>query len=304
MFESSVVAASATGVPTVRVHPPLPSRAFGVAASPALAARPAGAQRATRMDALNRLATKEERLPFWVRLVRNEADLRKAVHIRHAAYARHVPDLAQKLQEPEATDYEDGVVVLLAESKLDGSPLGTARIQSNRFRALSVEQSIELPAWMDGMHLAEVTRLGIVGGTMGRLVKTVLIKAAFQYCERQGIEQAIAAGRAPIDRHYEQLLFEDLFPARGFIPLAHAGNLPHRVMAFDIDTGPARWQQAQHPALNFFCHTRHPDIDMGPAPARTPALTPAPALQPGARGLASGVRSRGLPARIGSQAFA
>lgn len=290
--------------PVLRAHPPLPSRAFGVAASSALAGRTVEGPQPTRMDALNRLATKEERLPFWVRLVKSDSDLRKAVHIRHAAYARHVPDLAQKLQEPEATDYEDGVVVLLAESKLDGSPLGTARIQSNRFRALSVEQSVDLPLWMEGMHLAEVTRLGIVGGTMGRLVKTVLIKAAFQYCERQGIEQAIAAGRAPIDRHYEQLLFEDLFPAKGFIPLAHAGNLPHRVMAFDIDSGPARWQQAQHPALNFFCHTRHPDIDMGPVPARNlPASSkPAGALPVVRRAPASGRRE--LPAHISNRAFA
>ncbi len=298
MFESIATAPA----PTVRVHPPLPSRAFGVASKEREART---ALRPTRMDALNRLATNEERLPFWVRLVRNEADLRKAVHIRHAAYARHVPDLAHQLQEPEATDYEDGVVVLLAESKLDGSPLGTARIQSNRFRALSVEQSVELPAWMDGMHLAEVTRLGIVGGTMGRLVKTVLIKAAFQYCERQGIEQAIAAGRAPIDRHYEQLLFEDLFPAKGFIPLAHAGNLPHRVMAFDIDTGPARWQQAQHPALNFFCHTRHPDIDMGPVPLHgLPAGSKPAVVAPTPRRASASGRGRELPPRISNRAFA
>lgn len=115
MFESIATAPA----PTVRVHPPLPSRAFGVASKEREART---ALQPTRMDALNRLTTKEERLPFWVRLVRNEADLRKAVHIRHAAYARHVPDLAHQLQEPEATDYEDGVVVLLAESKLDGSP--------------------------------------------------------------------------------------------------------------------------------------------------------------------------------------
>lgn len=155
------------------------------------------------------------------------------------------------------------------------------------------------------MHLAEVTRLGIVGGTMGRLVKTVLIKAAFQYCERQGIEQAIAAGRAPIDRHYEQLLFEDLFPATGFIPLAHAGNLPHRVMAFDIDSGPARWQQAQHPALNFFCHTRHPDIDMGPVPVHgLPASNKPAVVAPTPRRVSASGRGRELPPRMSNRAFA
>ncbi len=227
--------------------------------------------RENRLETLNRLALREERLPFSVRVVRGEGDLRKAVAIRHAAYARHVPDLAERLREPEDLDREDGVAVLLAESKLDGTPLGSARIQTNRFRALSVEQSVALPAHMADLALAEVTRLGIVGGSVGRLVKVVLIKAAFQYCEREGLDWAIAAGRAPIDKHYEQLLFQDLYPDVGFLPLKHAGNLPHRVMAFEIATGPARWSAAQHPLLDFFCHTRHPDIDLGP---RRPTMQP------------------------------
>lgn len=227
--------------------------------------------RQNRLETLNRLALREERLPFVVRVVRGDADLHKAVSVRHAAYARHVPDLAEHLLEPEPMDREAGVVVLLAESKVDGSPLGSARIQTNRFRALSVEQSVALPAHMADLALAEVTRLGIVGGSVGRLVKVVLIKAAFQYCEREGLDWAVAAGRSPIDKHYEQLLFQDLYPEVGFVPLKHAGNLPHRVMAFEIATGPARWSAAQHPLLNFFCHTRHPDIDIS---AGRPAVQP------------------------------
>jgi hypothetical protein len=238
--------------------------------APSAPVRPAPIlSRQNRLETLNRLALREERLPFSVRVVRGEGDLRKAVAIRHAAYARHVPDLAEHLREPEALDREDGVAVLLAESKLDGTPLGSARIQTNRFRPLSVEQSVALPDHLAHLALAEVTRLGIVGGSIGRLVKVVLIKAAFQYCEREGLDWAIAAGRAPIDKHYEQMLFQDLYPDVGFLPLKHAGNLPHRVMAFEIATGPARWSAAQHPLLDFFCHTRHPDIDLGakrPAP--------------------------------------
>lgn len=240
--------------------------------APSAPVRPAPIlSRQNRLETLNRLALKEERLPFSVRVVRGEGDLRKAVAIRHAAYARHVPDLAERLREPEDLDREDGVAVLLAESKLDGTPLGSARIQTNRFRALSVEQSVALPEHMAHLALAEVTRLGIVGGSIGRLVKVVLIKAAFQYCEREGLDWAIAAGRAPIDKHYEQMLFQDLYPEVGFLPLKHAGNLPHRVMAFEIATGPARWSAAQHPLLDFFCHTRHPDIDLG---VRRPAVQP------------------------------
>jgi len=228
--------------------------------------------------------TKEERLAFTVRLVRSRADLDKAVTIRHAAYARHMPEFAEKLRQAEALDTEPGVVVLLAESKLDGTPLGTLRIQSNAHMPLKVEQSVTLPRWLRDRPLAEVSRLGIVGGTTGRLVKTVLIKAAFQYCEQDGIEWAIVAARAPLDRDYDRLMFEDLFPEQGFIPMRHGANIPHRVLGFEIDTGHQRWSEANHPLLNFFSYTHHPDIDIRPMrepqweslfpPSREPLVKP------------------------------
>lgn len=204
----------------------------------------------------------EQRLPFTVRIVNTESDLTKAVTIRAAAYGRHTPEFGEKLRTPETVDTEPGVAVLLAESKLDGSPLGTLRIQSNAYMPLKVEQSVDLPRWLRDLPLAEVSRLGIVGGTIGRLVKIVLIKAAFQYCEQDGIEWSIIGARAPLDRQYEQLLFEDLYPDRGFIPLRHIYDMPHRVMGFEIETGEQRWTEAQHPLLDFFVNTLHDDIDI------------------------------------------
>jgi hypothetical protein len=219
--------------------------------------------REPQFHALNSAATREERLPFTVRLVRNEADLRKAVAIRHSAYARHVPEFAEKLKAPEASDYEDGVVVLLAESKLDGSPLGTMRIQCNTYKPLSLEQSVQLPDWLQGRSLAEATRLGITDDRAGRLVKTMLFKVFYQYCLLQEIEWMVIAGRSPIDRQYERLLFKDVYPGMGYIPLRHANNMPHRVMAFHVDSAQARWAEAHHPLLDFMCHIHHPDIDLG-----------------------------------------
>lgn len=223
--------------------------------------------------------TTTERLPFTVRVVRNDSDLSKAVSIRHAAYARHMPDFAEKLRSPEATDEEPGVVVLLAESKLDGTPLGTLRIQSNAYMPLKVEQSVTLPRWLRDRPLVEGSRLGIVGGTIGRLVKTVLIKATLRYCEQEGIDWAVVAARAPLDRHYEQLMFEDLFPEQGFIPMRHGNNIPHRVLGFEIDTGHQRLVDAKHPMLKFMSYTDHPDIDVRVEPESDwGGLFPAPSL--------------------------
>jgi hypothetical protein len=216
-----------------------------------------------------------ERLPFTVRRVENEDSLWKAVAIRHAAYARHVPDFARSLAVPEACDYADDTVVLLAESKLDGSALGTARIQTNRHGPLHIEESLELPEWLQGRRLAEVTRLGVSEGRIGHVVKVALMKAFFQFWEQSGTEFAIATGRAPIDRQYEQLMFTDVFEPGRMIPLSHVGNIPHRVMAFEIATAEARWTAAKHPLLKFVRQTNHPDIQIGELRTRhknSPAL--------------------------------
>ena len=204
----------------------------------------------------------EERLPFSIRIVRNEEDLDKAVSIRHAAYGRHIPAVAALLEKAEASDSEPGSVVLLAESKLDGAPLGTMRIQTNRYRKLALEQSVELPSWLQGRSQAEATRLGVINNRSGRLVKTALFKAYYQYCLLDEIEWMVIAARSPLDRQYEALLFKDVLPGGEFVPMRHAGNIPHRVMTLRVERVQPDWKQAGHPLYDFFFHTSHADIDL------------------------------------------
>jgi hypothetical protein len=205
----------------------------------------------------------EEILPFTVRVVRNESDLRKAVDIRHHAYARHLPDFAESLKSPEPADTEDGVVVLLAESKLDGSPLGTMRIQSNEFAPLCLEQSVALPSWLKKQSLAEATRLGVAEGRGGRLVTTMLFKAFYIYCQQQNVDWMVVTGRAPVDRMYDRMLFSDVVPGMGYVPFSHVGNLLHRVMSLKVAAVKPTWAKAKQPLYNFFFHTDHPDLHLG-----------------------------------------
>lgn len=224
----------------------------------------------------DRIVNTEERLPFTVRAVTDEDRLRKAVSIRHHAYERHVPGLAELLRLPEPKDQEAGCVVLLAESKLDGEPLGTMRIQTNRYRPLALEGSVSLPGWLAGRRLAEATRLGIAQGHVGRVVKTILFKAFYLYCLETGIDWMVIGARSPLDKMYRALLFSDLFPGGAPVPLQHAGNIPHRILGFEIETADERWRAARHPLYELFVNTRHPDIDIGEveALARVPAELP------------------------------
>ncbi|MBU4611372.1 hypothetical protein IMZ29_12795 [Achromobacter sp. GG226] len=204
-----------------------------------------------------------ETLPFTVRVVDDSDGLERVVALRQSAYGRHVPEVARHLGAPEVHDHDPGSVVLIVESKLDGAALGTMRVQTNRFGPLWLEQSVQLPVWLHGQVLAEATRLGVSLGGVGRLAKTVLFKAYFLFCVQAGVDWMVIAGRAPLDRQYEALLFQEVFPGQGFQPMQHAGGILHRVLAFEVATAERRWRENRHPLYNFVFRTRHPDIVLG-----------------------------------------
>jgi hypothetical protein len=207
---------------------------------------------------------KTERLPFTIRIASDEDSLQKAVMMRQMAYGRHLPEFASQMKI-EKGDCEPGTVVLLAQSKLDGGPLGTMRIQTNEFAPLAMESSVRLPDWLQGTRMAEATRLGVAGGTIGRMVKIGLCKALYLYCEQQRIDWMVITARSPLDREYEAMLFSDVFGKNEFLPMAHVGGLPHRVMAKPVAIARERWAAAGHPLYKFMIHTHHPDIDLSSA---------------------------------------
>ena len=212
------------------------------------------------LAALNTLQN-TERMPFTIRIVTNESDLQAAVKIRRAAYLRHLPEFANTMAV-ETYDRERGSVVLLAESKLDRAPLGTIRIQTNEFGPLPVEKSVSLPAKFSHARLAEATRLGVANGSIGRVVKMMLFKALFLYCEQQQIDWLIVTARPPIDREYDAMCFEDIFVNQALIPMEHVGGIGHRVLAGEVGIARQRWEEVKHPLFKFIFQIHHPDIDL------------------------------------------
>ncbi|WP_159834341.1 N-acyl amino acid synthase FeeM domain-containing protein [Burkholderia sp. 8Y] len=204
---------------------------------------------------------KSERMPFTIRIVRDEEGLKKAVSIRRSAYGRHLPEFAERMAV-EHSDRDPGTAVLLAESKLDGAPLGTMRIQTNAYGPLAVEQSIVLPEHLATRRLAEATRLGVAGGMVGRVVKVALCKALWMFCEMHEIDWMVITARSPLDREYEAMLFRDVFGVNEYLPMSHVGGLPHRVLAKEVAVARQRWEEARHPLFNYMVNTHHPDIDL------------------------------------------
>jgi hypothetical protein len=204
---------------------------------------------------------KTERLPFTIKVASNLEELEKAVDMRRSAYRRHLPEFAETMGV-EAIDASPGTVVLLAQSRLDGGPLGTMRVQTNAFGPLAMEQSVLLPDWLRNARLAEATRLGVARGAIGRMVKVALCKAFYLYCAQNGVDWMMITARSPLDREYEAMLFGDVFGQNAFLPMAHVGGMPHRVMAKPVASVRQRWAQVKHPFFGFFFETDHIEIDV------------------------------------------
>jgi hypothetical protein len=201
---------------------------------------------------------KTELWPFVVKIVTTEQDLAKAVKLRHDAYAKHAPDMAAKFVDPEEADSRD--IVLLVESKFDGSALGTMRIYTNDASPLPIEEVIDIPAAMRGSRLAGASRLAVKGAGGGFMVKDALFKAFYLICQQLEVDYMVISARKPLDRMYEKLDFSDIGEKGALIELPYAANIPHRVMTAEVKTFYSRWSEKQHPLCDFIWNTTHPDM--------------------------------------------
>ena len=78
-----------------------------------------------------------------------------------------------------------------------------------------------------------------------------------------------------MDRFYQWLFFEDVFAGGNFVPMAHAGMIPHRVMNCDIAVTKRRWVEVNHPWYPLFFETHHPDIELVPMVVANSSSSPA-----------------------------
>ena len=202
------------------------------------------------------------RLPFTLGLASSHADLMEACGVRSLAYGHHVPEMGERFAEPDALDKTEGTAVFLCRDKISGRGIGTMRIQLSAFGPLLLENSLILPSWLAGMPRAEITRLSVLAGA-DPLVKLCLMKASYLYCLAGQLRwMVIGARNEALIRNYRRLGFRDVLGPDDRVPLAHAGGLPHRILAFDVNAAERAWAAAKHPLYTFMVDTVHPDLQL------------------------------------------
>jgi len=202
-------------------------------------------------------------LHFTLRPVANEAELRAACAVRATAYGKRLPHVLSLWCEPDELDRQPGVVVFVAWSKATGEAIGTVRLATNHHQPLAIEASTALPPAYLGSRNAEITRLAVLPGHDDPAIKLALMKAVYVTALERGVEWLVIGARLPsLVRGYQRLGFTDALPKGEMVPLPHAGNLPHRVLAFNVRTARADWQAMQHPFYDFMIEQQHPDLQL------------------------------------------
>lgn len=201
-------------------------------------------------------------LSFSVHLAGSPQAVREACAVRARAYAHHLADRAARFADPEPLDFAPGTAVLLCRDKASGRGIGTARIQSSAFGALTLESSLILPGWLAGRPRAEISRLAVVAGA-DPLVKLCLMKACYRYCLASQLHwMVIGARNEALVRNYRRLGFRDVLAPDDMVPLPHAGGLPHHILAFDVVAAERNWRERGHPLYAFMADTCHADLQL------------------------------------------
>ena len=205
-------------------------------------------------------------LSFTVRLAASAADRRDACAVRARAYGRHLPQMRSTLVQPDALDAQPGTAVVLCRDKASGAAVGTLRIQRSDVQPLQIENSVVLPKELAGRPRAEITRLAVQPGADAQ-VRLVLMKASYLYCLASQVRWMVIGARSDaLIRIYRALGFRDVLGPDDRVPLAHAGGLPHRILAFDVTAAERTWLAAGHGLYPFMIETYHPDLQLFAAP--------------------------------------
>jgi hypothetical protein len=207
-------------------------------------------------------------LPFVIRLASSEQDLLDLVGLRARTYIRHNAPAAKLVGTPEEQDRRGDALLLIARSKLDGTPVGSVRVQTRVSRPLLVESAMRLPEDVARSSPIELMRGSITNGTAGRMVSAAFGKATFLLCREMGFSHVIVTCREPVNLMYRAYQFDELLSGE-LIHLPYSPGARHKVLCLPMVGATERWRSDNKPLFDFMMNVDHPDIQVDFTSARS-----------------------------------
>jgi hypothetical protein len=200
--------------------------------------------------------------PYTIRIVRKPDQLQSAIDVRYQAYSEKLQALASKVRQPGPLDFEHGPVVLLAENRLTGEPVGTLRLNTGP-SFLDLLRDMALPANIVKERTAFVSRMAVTGPVQERqLVRNLMQKAVFQLCIAKQLNRILLLAVEPRERLFYRCGFSDVFPDGESRHPAFLDGFPIKALYADTYSMERLWRGEKHPLYEFLFRTFHPEIEV------------------------------------------
>lgn len=200
-------------------------------------------------------------LPFVVRLASSERDLLDVVSLRSKTYSRHNAPAARLVRSLEEEDLRGDGLILVARSKIDGTAIGSVRVQTRVQRPLMVESAMQLPHDVASANPIELMRGSITNGLPGRTVSASFAKATFLLCRKFAFSHVIVTCREPVDLMYRAYRFDELLGG-ALIELPYSPGARHKVLCLPMNEATERWRSQNPPLFELMLNIEDPDIQV------------------------------------------
>jgi hypothetical protein len=200
-------------------------------------------------------------LPFTVKFARVKSPIEEIQNLRHETFGDHYPDLVSFMREEDKRDWQDGSIVLYAQSKHNDEILGSLRATDNLKRPIQYEREVQLPDYLQGKVMASTNRFVIARGTGAVLVKMALIKAMYLYVVAAQIPYVMLAAMPPANRLYHRLGFKSLFEDERLFQLSDFPK-PITLSVIETELFASELKRRNFPFYEFIFRQTHPDIEV------------------------------------------
>jgi hypothetical protein len=200
-------------------------------------------------------------LPFVVKFARVKNPIKKIQDLRQETFGEHYPDLVSFMRDEDKRDWQDGSIVLYAQSKITGEIVGSLRATDNLKRPIQYEREVQLPEYLQGKVLASTNRFVIARGPGAAIVKMALIKAMYLYVVAIQIPFVMLAAMPPANRLYQRLGFKSVFASERMFRLSDFPK-PITLLVIETEFFASELKQRNIPFYEFIFKRTHPDIEV------------------------------------------
>jgi hypothetical protein len=192
-------------------------------------------------------------------MCRTDATASRLLATRKRTYSRHLAPLPNS-DEANRDPSSDFAVIFSAEAKTSGESFGSIRIETNLKNSFYFEEYVKVPELITRVPAVCASRLNVVPGPIGRVVKAALCKALYLYAcamQCQTIYAFVDASRA---RLYTSIGFKPVLDNNPLLELPQHGGLKHFLFKAEVLDFERNLKKVEHPLHDFVCNTYHPDI--------------------------------------------